>query len=203
MNNTIYRNIKYIYYLYGIKKMNCNTVNAVFSEGIVSFNGPDIKRCMIKLGESMGSIEEVTTSNGFQCVFIIKIPKMYLYPKVEDGKLKQVPVPMWEERGGADIFKSSLIHGAYSVVDQTYFENEFYNEVYNPNGLQFDSEQVNYFIEMNMTRWIKFNLYRKKRTYEELLKIDRTKTIWKDAITQYTSYYNKRIVKKLNREVVA
>ena len=202
MNNTMYRNTKYVYYLYGTYYMNCNAVNAIFNEGIVSFSGPSIEKCMIKLGDNMGSIEEVTNNYGFECVFIIKIPEMFLYPKITDGVLNQVPVPMWEEKGGADIFKSSIIHGAYSAKDQEYFINEFYNEVYNPNGLQFDREQVKYFCLMNMQRWIKFDKYRRKKDYNELLKIDRTKTIWKDAITQYTSYYNRKCIVELNRKPV-
>ena len=193
---------EYEYYIYETKKSDSSTMNDAFNFGLISTKGPDLDSCMMKV-EDPTKLQSIIEYSKYKCVYVVKIPKMFLQPRVVDGELKQIPMPMWELNiDGTHSFKSSLIHGAYNKKIREYFPNKFYNEVYNPNGLQFDLQQTEYFKKHNLTRWVKFDQYRTDKPFYSLKNIDRKHLIWKSAMTQYTDYYNKRIAKKLDRRIV-
>ncbi len=194
--------VEYVYYLYGSKKSNVEDINDAFSFGLASTKGPDLDSTMVRVDDPT-ELKDLIECCKHKCVYVVKIPKMFLAPRVVDGKLRQVPVPMWELGiDGTHFFKSNLVHGVYNKKIKSYFPNNFYNEVFCPNGLQFDIQQAEYFKTHNLTRWIKFDEFRKGKPFYSLKNIDRKHLIWKDAMTQYTEYYNTRIVKKLDRRVV-
>lgn len=193
--------VEYVYYLYGTKKGNKAEINDAFNFGLMSKKGADLESCMSRVDDP-SELKNLIECCKYKCVYVVKIPKMYLEPKVVDGQLKQVPVPMWTlSIDGTYLLKSNLVHGAYNKKIKSYFPNNFYNEVFCPNGLQFDIQQLEYFKAHNLTRWIKFYEYRKNKPFYSLKNIDRKYVIWKDAMTQYTKIYNQKMVKKLNRRV--
>ena len=197
-----YINIEYLYYLYSSKKTSAKDISNTFNHGVISNNGPDLDSIMIKVGTDPSIIKDVIKENKCKCAYVIRIPKMFLQPKVEAGHLKQIPIPIWQQDiNGTYILKANLIHGAYNSKIKQYFPNEFYNEVFNPNGLHFDKQQANYFVQNNMTKWISFFDYRRCRSFIELNRIDRKHILWTPAITQYTAFYNHEMVKKLDTSI--
>ena len=198
-----YINIEYLYYLYSSKKTSAKDISNTFNYGIISNNGPDLDSTMIKVGTDPSIIKDVIKENKCKCAYVIRIPKMFLQPKIENGNLKQIPIPIWQlDSDGSYILKSNLIHGAYNAKIKQYFSNRFYNEVYCPNGLHFDMIQADYFVKNNITKWISFYDYRRCRNFLELNRIDRKKTIWRPVVTQYTAFYNHEMVKKLNTSII-
>ena len=196
------KEVEYVYYLYGSKKSGSQDINDAFSFGLASNNGADLDSCMTRIDNPI-ELKDAILSSKHKCVYVVKIPKMFLEPRVEDGRLKEIPVPMWELGiDGTYFIKSNLIHGVYNKKINAYFPNDFYNEVYNPNGLQFDIQQVEHFQEHNLTKWVKFDEYRKDKPFYSLKNIDRKLVIWKPAVTQYKEYYTKKLVRTLDKSIV-
>ncbi len=191
----------YLYYLYGLKRFSMRDINIAFSYGLTSDVGPDLNGCTIEVGENPRDLVDVAKCSRYKCVFVIRIPKMFLQPKIKDYKLTQIPIPIWQaDTDGTYILKSNLIHSAYDIKKNKYYINEFYNEVYNPNGLLFDRQQSLHFAQNKITKWMAFDEFRQKHSFVELKRIDRHNTIWRPAITQYTDFYNKAMVKTLDTQ---
>lgn len=190
-------------YFYGYNNQDQSFIDEVFVNGLSNHKGASLITFAWQIKDENKSIEEQAKNFGYNNVLIIKIPKNYIFPKIVDKKLKEIPWPIWKSKDSINednnheaTLINNLIYGVYSKKNNTIIENPNYNFLYDPSGLIFDGEQINYFAKNFLFKWHLFSLYRNRFSYEDMKKIDQNKHIWDDSIKQYNNYFEKRGYKR-------
>ena len=136
-------------------------------------------------------------NSGFDMVYIVKIPKMFLMPTINaDNKLVDAPLPIWKKVGGRYYLTNELVYGIAYRRTKNFVYNDKYKEIHDPTGLLFDRRQEDYFKNNNLDMWTKFGLAREKMDYTTLKDFDINKNIWSKIVDRYQRHYeNDEIIK--------
>ncbi len=202
-------NKEYMYFLYGTTIMNDEELAEVFAEGIVSQRVDDqldnISSIMEPIAIPAGDIAHRTKAasqdiNG-NAVFVIRIPKYYLEPRVINGKMIQVPLPIWKRietssENKVSILPPELIYGVYSKAEDKFKINPNWSPVFDPTGMQYDESQVKYFQDNGQVYWQMFADERRHRTFDELVKTDEKLHSWNYALEIYSGHFVSPLPKK-------
>ena len=115
-------NDEFSYFFHGTSITDSTIINEIFKNGLLNYRGNDMLSTMwpikIKEGKLGIKMKEYSGIKG-NTVFIIKIPKYYLIPKILNGRLQQIPLPIWKhlsnsgEQGGISQLSPELIYGVY------------------------------------------------------------------------------------------
>ena len=183
----------YIYYLFGSSNVNDDVINeSIFKNGLANYKGNDINSSAIYIDATEEELLNIIKDFNYDTSFIIKINKMYLFPKVINGTLKQIPLPIWRRKNGISYLSNELIYFAYKKSGDKVFYNPMYSELHDPTGLQFDKKQKEIFDDNKILRWQKFYKLRDSLDYEKLKKIDIDYNLWQSAIDQYSNVLNQK-----------
>lgn len=178
-----------LFFLSGRKHMTTKEVRKIFRNGLVT-NINSICETLMYVDANDRNIEYKVKDYGYDMIFVIRIPKLYYNPEVDDGGLKQIPLPLWKKDNDCEFYLSNnLIYGVYDSVEGTFMYNDNYNQLHDPIGLIFDQHQEKYFSDYNLKLWVRFSKFRRKYNYESLVKIDLNKEIWSDSLRQYKKYF--------------
>ncbi len=191
-------NDEFMYYFHGTDITDSNLVKEVFNNGLINYRGNDMMSTMwpmkIHEGELGQKMKEYAGTKG-NTVFVIKIPKYYLYPATINGELQQAPMPIWKhlsstgERGDVSQLSPELIYGVYFAENESFIQNPNYCPVHNPNGLQYDAAQIEHLTNYATEDWIGFANKRNNYSYEELLHSDEKTHFWDDYIRIYNEHF--------------
>ena len=128
-------------------------------------------------------------------VFIIKIPKYYLTPRISsNGQLMQIPLPIWRTvidkyRNEISHLSPELVYGVYISDNDSLLFNSNYSKVHDPNGLKFDNQQIDYLAINGLVSWNDFAASRRSKSYEELKRYDFDNNTWSETIQQYKNHF--------------
>lgn len=86
-------NIEYCYYLYKVEKYNSKELESIFEEGIISYKGCSIDSLMVRADEF--SLEKLKEINGYEAIYVIKIPKCFMEPLIKNSQIEERPIPIW------------------------------------------------------------------------------------------------------------
>ena len=113
--------------------------------------------------------------------------------------LNAVPIAI---NGELNILTPHLIAGVYSLERQQVMPNPNYNPKYNPTGMLYADEQIDYMLLTNNTlyfKWVEFARVRSQFGYDELRKKDMVSNVWGEHLKRYatiiTEQYNPRLVR--------
>lgn len=179
----------YLYFAMGETVDQEDKIMHVFDTGIISMNN-DLSKASLYIDASDDNVIDAVKDIGYDTVFLIKIPSMYMTPKIVNKNLKQIPLPIWKKDANRYLLSNELICGAYIKKDNTFVVNPNYKELHNPIGLSFDKKQESIFDEYHINRWQRFYKLRDKLSYDEITKIDKEYKIWDSATKQYDEYIN-------------
>ena len=189
---------EFSYFFHGTTITDTTIINEIFTNGLLNYRGNDMLSTMwpIKIieGELGSKMKEYVGTKG-NAVFVIKIPKYYLTPKILNGKLQQIPLPIWKhlsnssENGKISQLIPELIYGVYLSDNDSFIPNPNYSPVHNPTGLQFDNQQIEYLLNNDAMSMYNFAVNRKDKSFEELMQIDNVNHNWDNAITQYSEHF--------------
>lgn len=180
-----------MYFVSGSTVDTDTSIDDVFRVGITSMSN-NISTTFMYANISDDEIDEFCKDYGYETVYVIRIPKLYLMPKVKNNNLVQIPLPIWKKDVNRYLLSNELICGAYIKRDNTFVVNPNYKELHNPIGLSFDKKQESIFDEYNINRWQRFYKLRDKLSYDEIIKIDKEYKIWDSATSQYANYFNQK-----------
>lgn len=139
-------------------------------------------------------MKEYTGTKG-NTVFVIKIPKYYLTPRILNGQLQQIPLPIWKplsnfgEHGEISQLSPELVYDVYFADNDSFIPNPNYSPVHNPTGLQFDNQQIEYLLSNAAMKMYNFAVDRKGKSLEELIQIDNIDHNWDNALVQYSQHF--------------
>ncbi len=192
-------NEEFAYFLHGTYVSDYSEIAEIFTNGLINYRGNDMLSTMwpvkIQEGELGKKVKEYSGTKG-NAVFVIKIPKYYLIPRNRNGKLQQIPLPIWKhisnsgEKGKVSQLSNELIYGVYYEKNETFLPNSNYSPVHNPNGLQFDNQQLQFLLNDEVYDWYNYALSRNEKSFEELKQMDNVDKTWKNAINQYNQHFN-------------
>lgn len=192
-------NEEFAYFLHGTYVSDYSEIDEIFTNGLINYRGNDMLSTMwpvkIQEGELGKKVKEYSGTKG-NAVFVIKIPKYYLTPRNRNGKLQQIPLPIWKhisnsgEKGKVSQLSNELIYGVYYEKNETFLPNSNYSPVHNPNGLQFDNQQLQFLLNDEVYDWYNYALSRNEKSFEELKQMDNVDKTWDNAINQYNQHFN-------------
>ena len=190
------RDLDCMFFLSGSSTVNTRMAESAFSYGLYDKTN-NIFSTMMYVDATDDDIEEKAANYGFDMVYIVRIPKMFLMPTLNaDRKLIDAPLPIWKKVDGNYYLSNELVYGIYYRRTKTFDYNDNYKEIHNPAGLLFDRKQDGYFKENNLDMWSKFSDNRKTMTYDKLLDYDLAKKTWDKFIQRYERHYNNTEIKK-------
>lgn len=202
-------NDEFMYYFHGTNITDPNLVKEVFNNGLINYRGNDMASTMwpmkIHEGELGQKMKEYAGTKG-NTVFVIKIPKYYLYPKTLNGELQQAPMPIWKhlssfgEHGDVSQLSPELVYGVYFAENDSFIQNPNYSPVHNPNGLQFDVAQIGHLRIYASEDWIRFANSRNNYSYDQLLQSDDKTHMWDDYVRIYNEHFGVDGEKKHNSQ---
>ena len=179
------RDLDCMFFLSGSSTVNTRMAESAFSYGLYDTT-KNIFATMMYVEANDYDITEKAASYGYDMVYVIKIPKMFLMPTLNaDRKLIDAPLPIWKKVDGNYYLSNELVYGIYYQRTKTFDYNDNYKEIHNPAGLLFDRKQDGYFKENNLDMWSKFSDNRKTMTYDKLLEYDLAKKTWDNFIQRY------------------
>ena len=183
-----------LYFIFGTTAIGTDNIEFLFENGLFNVNNSIITSLMY-VDKDDDELKDYIKNLGYDAVFIVRIPKIYLMPKNNNNTLTQIPLPIWKKINNVYYITPELIHSVYLKDIDKFIENSKYRELHNPTGLIFDRKQEDLFRDNNITKWYKYAQFRKEHDYKELCEIDNKKRIWDNALNQYQNYYKKRIRK--------
>ena len=198
---------EFVYFIHEEAYINPEIIDAIFSEGLINTSGHNIDSTMepapLNGGQIKDRVKDYSKQTGkTKNMFVIRIPKYYLTPRMNDGRLKQFPLPIWkkvdktEEHDEAVILPPELIYGVYNAQNNSFDVNPNYSPVYDPSGLQFDDSQIKYFKDNKIDEWATFAEDRKKESFYDLKKVDERSHAWDQALSVYRPHFGYIAVKK-------
>lgn len=194
MNNT-----EYLYYMHGTNQKSNTEIHDYFKNGLLNYRGQHAHSTMYPVRQSdtnnLGkTIQKYAQEHNFDIVFIIRIPKRYMFPQIQNGTIMQYPMPIWKDTGNKDAYDREiyylipqLIHGVYRKKDDSIKFNDNYCPIYDPSGLKYSDEQIEYLLTNSCIDWYNFAINRKNSSYEQLRNYDLQNNIWKHAIEFYNN----------------
>ncbi|HHX33389.1 MAG TPA: hypothetical protein GX713_04115 [Mollicutes bacterium] len=196
-------NIEYCYYLYKVEKYNSKELESIFEEGIISYKGCSIDSLMVRADEF--SLEKLKEINGYEAIYVIKIPKCFMEPLIKNSQIEERPIPIWlpiTKKENNDTIVARLpkeyVYGIYLKENDAFCENYNHFYIHDPAGYEFDEAQVKYFFEQKCLSWHKYAKVRSGRSTEYLYNSDVKNEVWKEAKEEYNELFNKEISKKNN-----
>lgn len=186
-------NKDYIYFFYGIDLNDKSQIYDIFSNGLISDKGTDINSVLSEndVSNSQFNIKakEYSKEHG-NAVFVVRIPKYCLAPRVENGRIQQMPLPIWKPIDEEKYeIPSSLVYGVYLDKNESFVFNTTYSPAYDPTGLQYDDRQIKYLEEKGITDTYEFAKRRKGKSFEELTEIDNNEKNWDNFMTKYRNHF--------------
>ena len=189
-------NLDYMFFLSGSASINSSMAESTFTYGLYNKTN-NIFSTMMYVDATDDDIEEKAANYGFDMVYIVRIPKMFLMPTLNaDRKLIDAPLPIWKKVDGNYYLSNELVYGIYYRRTKAFDYNDNYKEIHNPAGLLFDRKQDGYFKENNLDMWSKFSTYRKKMDYDTLFNDDMKRKLWDRFIDRYQRHYNNIEIQK-------
>ena len=192
-------NEEFVYFFHGTTMTDPALVDEMFNNGLISYRGNNMSSTMTKTnvedGELATKLKEYKKIQGGNVVFVIKIPKYYLTPKVQNDQLMQIPLPIWKkistsgEKGDVCQLSPELVYGVYISQNDSFIQNPNYLPVHNPDGLQFDVSQIEYMRNYVDEKWIQFANDRNNYMYNDLQIQDQNQQTWNDAVIQYKQHF--------------
>lgn len=195
-------NDEFVYYFHGTNIEDPNVIIDFFNNGLSSNRGNHMTSTMSPVSQSeiqnngLGDCLKRYCGNGYNTIFVMKIPKYYLTPKIENGVARQIPLPVWKPTGekdgyGRDIsqFTQELIYGVYRQANDSFLENSNYLAVHNPNGLQYDVNQIEHLLTQECMHWYNYANFRNDKSYQSLLATDLKNGTWDNAVEQYGEHF--------------
>ena len=189
---------EFIYFLHGTTIIDESAISDIFDNGIINIYGDNMNSTMIKAelngGNIVKKVKEYPNIPG-NAVFVIRIPKYYLTPRIKDGKLKQIPLPIWKSIEQNDTYNKAsqlapeLIYGVYLKDKESFKVNPNYSPVFNPSGMHYDSTQIDYLLSNSIVDWHIFATQRKEKPYNVLKREDESVHAWDSAIAIYGSHF--------------
>ncbi len=202
-------NSEYMYFLYGTTIMNDEELAEIFTEGIVSQRVDDqldninsiMKRIDIPAGDISYRTKATSQDINGNAVFVIMIPRYYLEPRIINGKMIQVPLPIWKRietssENKVSILPPELIYGVYLKTEDEFKVNPNRSPVFDPTGMQYDESQVKYFQDNGQVYWQMLEADRRHRTFDELVKRDEKLHRWNYALEIYSGHFAGSLSKK-------
>ena len=191
-------NDEFSYFFHGNTLNDSSLINEIFDNGLINYRGNDMLSTMwpmkVSDGELSQKMKEYAGTKG-NAVFVIKIPKYYLTPRISNGQLQQIPLPIWKplsssgEHGEISQLSSELVYGVYLAENDSFIPNPNFSPVHNPTGLQFDNQQVEHLLNNGVMNMYNFAIDRKNKTFEELTRIDNVAHNWDNAMAQYSEHF--------------
>lgn len=181
----IEKDSNYVYFFHGTGVID---EKSFFDNGLVNYRGADIKSTMWPYSEEiMGddlseAVKGYAHKWGFANVVVVKMP-FRIWEAWDRNGNPYIPLPIWRYDGEKDNYGRKkatlipqLIAGMYKhdleTGEESFVENPNYSTDINPNGLQYDEEQIQFFRDYIYGEWAQFAYDRSKHTYDELLKSD-------------------------------
>ena len=183
--------MEYLYFVVGSSINREDKIEEIFNNGIICNNNNLFKNAIYVDSNDENIINSIKDI-GFDTLFLIRIPKMYVSPKVVNNQLKEIPLPMWKLENGIYSITNELIYGAYKRKEKNFLMNDQYSELHNPKGLIFDDKQIKLFEEHNMTKWSNLASKLDNHEYNTLVKNDKLNNLWDITLRQYQNYYSKK-----------
>lgn len=192
---------RFQYYIHGTNR---DDVESFFNKGIISKYGCSMNSTLTPINnediESIGlrTIEEnYAKTYNFKYCYLVKIPKYYMGWMVHrDGSIES-PLPIWiptnEQKstyGEIKILTSHLIAGVYSAERGQVMPNPNYNPKYDPTGMLYADEQIEYMLLSNnplYLKWMNFARARSQFSYDELRKKDVAGNVWGEHLKRYAT----------------
>ena len=208
---------RFQYYMHGT---NNEDVESFFNKGLISKYGCSMNSTLTPIDnediEEMGlrTIEQnYARQYNFKYCYLIKIPKYYMGWMVHSDDSIESPLPIWiptnEKKsayGELKILTPHLIAGVYSAERGQVMPNPNYNPKYDPTGMQYAKEQIEYMLLSGNAlyqKWVQFAQARSRFGYDDLKRKDIAGNIWSEHLKRYTTLiteqYNPRpanLVKK-------
>lgn len=199
-------NNEYVYFLYGTTIFNEDEVGEIFENGIINPNGYRIKDIMKTIDIPAGDIANRTKAASAAIegnnIFVIKIPKIYLEPRIINGRLIENPIPIWKkientnEHESAIILPPELVYGVYDKQKNKFKLSPNCSPIFDPSGMQYDDSQIEYFVENNFIYWELFAKGRRTRTYENLVEADARMHPWNRTIELNSGHFSPALPRK-------
>lgn len=200
-------NNEFSYFFHGTTVNDSKLIDEIFNNGLLNYRGTSMLSTLwpVKIGEGelAKKAKEYCGTKG-NAVFVIKIPKYYLTPKVVDGQIKQIPLPIWKkvdingEHGDIYQLTPELIYGVYLDDPDSFRFNNNYSPVHNPDGLHYSNEQIDYLLDHDALYMYNLAINRNDKTYNELKTIDQIENNWENATKQYSEHFGVKEVKSTN-----
>lgn len=194
---------RYNYYFYGVNGL-CD-VKESFNVGLALHNENVLERSLNDYVLSYGldvCVSQFAKENGYDMVFVIKIPSYYLGWVHRNGKLEPfVPLLLSKYRNSFEdevtIINSSLVEGVFNNNTLEYTSNNNYNPFYNPSGMKYADIQLS-----NMYKFGCYDLYssgirRDRFSYDELKELDDERNRWDRIIKHYSGSKILKVLKRI------
>lgn len=191
---------RFQYYIHGTNNEN---IESFFNKGLICDRGNSIISTLTPLDnddiENLGlrAIEQYYAKRyGFEYCYIVKIPKYYMGWMIHRDNSIEPPLPIWipESRnsgayyGKISILTPHLIAGVYSVSRDQIMPNPNYNPKYDPAGMQYSQEQIEYMLTSDNAeyqKWVEFAQARDGYNFEELKRKDIAGNVWTPFLQRY------------------
>ena len=186
-------NEEFLYFFHGTSVNDSSKINEIFNNGLINYRGNDMQSTMWPMKVNNGELaKEMKGHAGTKgnAVFVIKIPKYYLTPKIVNGQLQQIPLPIWKKLSNVSKYEDisqlspELVYGVYITENDSFIQNPNY-----PTGLQFDNRQIEYLLNSEAIGMYNFAVSRKDKSFEELAQADNIAHNWDNALTQYSKLF--------------
>ena len=191
-------NEEFSYFFHGTLVNDSSKINEIFNNGLINYRGNDMQSTMwpmeVNDGKLAQKMKEYAGTKG-NAVFVIKIPKYYLTPKIVNGQLQQIPLPIWKKMPTTSEYEDisqlspELVYGVYITENDSFIQNPNYSPVHNPIGLQFDNKQIDYLLNNEAIGMYNFAVSRKDKPFEELAQADDIAHNWDNVLTQYSKHF--------------
>ena len=196
------KNYDYLYYFHKSPVTDYKDIENIFNEGLKSWHGYSMGSMLWPVSEDvMNSVtlEEAVKSycGDDNTCFIIKIPKKYIATYYHRDGTVDCPIPIFKQTDEkiyndsktVTILTPHLIRGVYDGQNNTFISNPNYTPIYNPNGLQYADEQIDYFYSANALKWVQYAQDRRKFSYDQLKKIDDQRKTYDAHMQAYANVY--------------
>lgn len=200
-------NDEFIYFFHRTTINNSSRIKEIFDNGLICDGGNNMSYTLSKISvnNDLGKkAKEYINMHGGNAVFLIRIPKYYLFPRVLNNQFEQIPLPIWEKiydfdkrgnKGNICKLSHELIYGVYLPANDAFIPNLRYSPVHNPNGMIYDISQINHMLAEGIQNWPEFARSREKYKFDELKLYDEKNNTWKNAIIQYKKHFDALEVK--------
>lgn len=192
----------YYYYLHKTNVSSPEKIESIFNEGLKSNYDYSIHSTLMPIDEetlkNIG-LEQIVinylgSSEDYNCVFVVKIPKRYMSCVMHrDGNVDPT-MPLWRSLEGYDpmfstLFTPKLIQGVYCRDINKSFTNPNFNPVFDPSGSQVSDEQLSALASFNLYHLVASLKERRKIPFHILYSDDRNSNRWKPIIDYYSKLY--------------